>query len=199
MAFSRNWLKSLGLTDEQVGAVIEEHTGVTDALKEQRDKAKQEAEGYKKEADKLPAVQQELDSLKGGEDYKAKFEQEHQAFEDFKAQIAQQEQTNKVMAAYRKLLTDERIKEDRMDMIIRHTDFTDMKLDKDGNLENVETLRKTIGDDWGVFRVTTKETKQKVANPPETGTTGSGMSRAKELAQKFAQDRYGVKPDTGKE
>lgn len=199
MAFSRNWLKSLGLSDEQVGAVIEEHTNVTDALKEQRDKAKQDADGFKKEADKLPAIQQELEALKGGEDFKSKYEQEHKAFEDFKAEIANQEQANKVKAAYRKLLTDERIKDDRVDMVMRHTDFSNMKLDKDGNLEDTETLKKAINDDWGVFRVTTKETKQKVADPPASGTTGTGMSRAKELAQKFAMDRYGVKPDAGKE
>lgn len=198
MAFSRNWLKSLGLTDEQVGAVIEEHTNVTDALKEQRDKAKQDAADFKKEADKLPGVQQELESLKNGEDFKSKYEQEHQAFEDFKSQIAQKEQAEKVRSAYRKLLTDERVKEDRLDMIMRHTDFSNMKLDKDGNLENAEALKKTIGEDWGVFQVTTKEKKQEVATPPAAGT-GSGMSRAKELAQKFAKERYGVKEDTGKE
>lgn len=198
MAFSRSWLKSLSLTDEQVAAIIEEHTAVTDALKEQRDKAKQDAADFKKEADKLPGIQQELDALKGGEDFKAKYEQEHQAFEDYKTQIAQKEQADKVKTAYRKLLTDERIKEDRLDMVMRHTDFSDMKLDKDGNLENAEALKKTISEDWGVFQVTTKEKKQEVATPP-AGGTGSGMSRAKELAQKFAKERYGVNPDTGKE
>lgn len=198
MAFSRKWLESLGLTEVQVSAIIEEHTAVTDALKEQRDAAK-------KEADKLPAIQQELDDLKNGEDFKTKYEKEHQDFEDFKAGIAEKEEANKIRTAYRKLLTDERVKEDRLDMVMRHTDFSNMKLDKDGNLENADALKKTIAEDWGVFQVTTRERKQSVATPPGTagsgsgGGVGSGTSRARELYLERMK-KQGVKvDDTGKE
>ena len=192
-------MKSLSLTDEQVSAIIEEHTSVTDALKEQRDKAKEEAANLKKDADRIPELEKEITDLKGGEDFKAKYEKEKQDFADYKAEIANKEQAEKVRNAYRKLLTDEKIKEDRLDVIMRHTDFSDMKLDESGNLSNADDLKKAINDDWGVFKVTVKERKQSVSTPPEGGSTGSGMSRAKELAQKFAQERYGVKPDTGKE
>jgi hypothetical protein len=198
MAFSRKWLESLGLTEVQVSAIIEEHTAVTDALKEQRDAAK-------KEADKLPAIQQELDDLKNGEDFKAKYEKEHQDFEDFKAGIAEKEEADKIRTAYRKLLTDERVKEDRLDMVMRHTDFSNMKLDKDGNLENADALKKTIAEDWGVFQVTTHERKQSVATPPGTAGSasganpGSGTSRARELYLERMK-KQGVKvDDTGKE
>lgn len=199
MAFTRNWLKSLSLTDEQVSAIIEEHTSVTDALKAQRDEAKEQAANLKKDADRIPELEKEIEGLKGGEDYKAKWEQAKKDLDDYKAEVSQKEEAEKVKAAYKKLLTDEKIKDDRIEMVMRHTDFADMKLDKDGNLENADALKKTINDDWGVFRVTVKERKQSVSTPPDSGSTGTGMSRAKELAQKFAQERYGVKPDTGKE
>ena len=52
MALTRAFLKGMNLTDEQISAVIEEHTNVTDALKADRDK-------YKEEAEKLPTVQKE--------------------------------------------------------------------------------------------------------------------------------------------
>lgn len=192
MAFTRNWLKGLSLTDEQISAIIEEHTSVTDALKAQRD-------SYKTEADKLPTVQKELDDLKNGEDFKAKYETEHQAFEDYKTQMAQKEQTEKVRAAYKKLLTDERIKEDRLDMVMRHTDFSAMKLDKDGNLENVDALKKEIGDEWGIFKVTTEKRKQEVATPPSGNESGSGAGRARELYIERMK-KMGVKiDDTGKD
>ena len=197
MAFTRNWLKSLSLTDEQVSAIIEEHAQVVDALKQQRETAKEEAEGYKKDIEKLQGVQKELDALKGGEDFKAKYESEKQAFEDFKKEIVAKEEAEKVKSAFRKLLTDERVKEDRLDMVMRHTDFSGMKLDKDGNLEGLDALKKTIDDDWGVFKVTTKERKQSVATPPEGGT-GSGASRARELYMSHLKQQ-GVKVDTGKE
>ena len=192
-------MKSLSLTDEQVSAIIEEHTSVTDALKEQRDKAKEEAVNLKKDADRIPELEKQIEGLKGGEDFKAKYEQAKKDLDDYKAEITQKEEAEKVKSAYRKLLADEKIKEDRLDMVMRHTDFSAMKLDKDGNLTDAETLKKAINDDWGVFKVTVKERKQNVSTPPEGGSTGSGMSRAKELAQKYAQERYGVKPDTGKE
>ena len=199
MAFSREFLKSLSLTDDQVAAIIQEHTSVTDALKAQRDKAKEELETAKKEAAKVPEMQKEIDGLKNGEDYKSKYEKEHQDFEDFKAELTKKETAEKVKTAYSKLLADEQIKADRIDFVVKHSDLTNMKLDKDGNLENADAIKKTVGDEWGIFKATVKERKQNVATPPKDGTTGTGMSRAKELAQKFAQERYGVKADTGKE
>lgn len=199
MAFSRNWLKSLSLTDEQVSAIIEEHTSVTDALKAQRDKANEDLATAQKDAAKVTDLQKELDALKGGEDFKAKYEKEHQDFEDFKAELTKKEEAEKVKSAYGKLLADEHIKADRIDFIIKHSDLTNVKLDKDGNLSDADSLKKTINDDWGIFKATVKEKKQTVATPPDSGTTGTGMSRAKELALKYQKERYGVKPDTGKE
>lgn len=191
----------MSLTDEQVSAIIQEHTSVTDALKAQRDKAKEEAAEFKKQADELPKVQKELDELKNGEDYKAKYEKAVKDHDDYVKSVEAKETAEKVKAAYRKLLADEQIKADRIDFVLNHSDLSNMKLDKDGNLENVEEIKKTLNDSndgWGMFKVTTKERKQTVPTPPQ-GDTGKGMSRAKELAQKFAQERYGVKPDTGKE
>ena len=199
MAFSRDFLKALSLTDEQVGAIIQEHTSVTDALKAQRDKAKEDLSTAQKEAAKVTELQKEIDALKGGEDFKAKYEKEHQEFEDFKAELTKKEEAEKVKSAYSKLLADEQIKADRIDFVVKHTDLSNMKLDKDGNLENVDSIKKTVGEDWGIFKATVKEKKQTVATPPESGSTGTGSSRAKELAQKYQQERYGVKPDTGKE
>ena len=110
MAFTRNFLKSTGLTDDQITAVIEEHTAVTDALKKERD-------GYKEQADKAADLQKQLDDL-ASEDYKTKFEEEHKAFEDFKKQTASEAEAAKVRSAYRKLLAGEGISEKRLDAII---------------------------------------------------------------------------------
>ena len=198
MAFSRDFLKALSLTDEQVSAIIQEHTSVTDALKAQRDKAKEDLVAAQKEAAKVPEMQKELDSLKGGEDYKAKYEQAVKEHDDYVKGVEAKEQAAKVKTAYGKLLADEQIKADRIDFVLSHSDLTNIKLDKDGNLTDADNLKKAINDEWGFFKVKTTEKKPNVATPPEGGT-GSGMSRAKELAQKFQQERYGVKPDTGKE
>lgn len=78
MAFTRKFLKALGLTEEQVDSVVEAHTETVDGLKSQM-------AGYKADAEKLEGVQSELDDLKakgGGEDYKSKYDSEHAAFRE---------------------------------------------------------------------------------------------------------------------
>lgn len=79
MAITRKLLKGMGLTEEQQDTIIEAHTDTVNGLKADVDR-------YKADAEKLPAVQKELDDLKGkGDDgYKEKYESEHKAFEDYK-------------------------------------------------------------------------------------------------------------------
>lgn len=159
MGFSRSFLKATGLTDEQIAAVMEEHTSVTDALKKQRD-------DYKAEADKAADLQKQLDGINGGEDWKKKYEDEHNSFESFKKKTADDAEAAKVQAAYRKLLIEEKIGEKRLDSIIKVTDFSKMKLDKEGNLENMDALRKAIGEEWGDFKTTVTTKGANVDNPP---------------------------------
>ena len=78
MALTRNFLKSMGLTEEQVATIIEAHTDTVDGLKDL-------IATYKADAEKLPDIQKELNDLKkegadGG--YKAKYEKEHKDFQD---------------------------------------------------------------------------------------------------------------------
>ena len=163
MAFTRSFLSSAGLTEEQVKAVMEEHVSVTDALKADRDK-------YKAEADKAADLQKQLDGIKGGEDWKQKFEDERKAFEDFKKKTADDAEAAKVKAAYRKLLIDEKIGEKRLDSILKVTDFSKIKMDKDGQtLDNEADLRKAIGEEWGEFRTTVTEKGATVERPPQIG------------------------------
>ena len=162
MAFTRNFLKSTGLTDDQITAVIEEHTAVTDALKKERD-------GYKEQADKANDLQKQLDDIANGEDFKKKYEDEHKAFEDFKKQTESEAQTAKVRSAYRKLLAEEGISEKRLDAILKVTDLSKVKMDKDGNFDNADELKKAINDEWGEFKTTVSEKGAVVERPPQIG------------------------------
>ena len=162
MAFTRNFLKSTGLSDDQITAVIEEHTAVTDALKKERD-------GFKEQAEKAADLQKKLDDLAKGEDFKQKYEDEHKAFEDFKAKTASDAEAAKVRSAYRKLLAGEGISEKRLDAILKVTDLSKMKLDKDGNLDKADELKKAINDEWGEFKTTVTERGAQVEKPLQTG------------------------------
>jgi hypothetical protein len=176
MAFTRSFLNATGLTEEQVKAVMEEHVSVTDALKADRDK-------YKAEADKLPGVQKELDDLKGGDDWKQKYEDEHKAFEDFKAKTAQDAEAAKVQAAYRKLLIEEKIGEKWLDRVMESTNFSGMKLDKDGNLADSDELKKALDKKWGDVKTTITTQGAVVETPPKTDNSGfESMNLADKMA-----------------
>ena len=160
MAFTRSFLKSMGLSEEQIQAVIDAHLEVVNPLKEDRDKLKQDAAN-------VSDLQKELDSLKSGEDFKAKYDAEHKAFEDYKNEMKAQAEQAKVQAAYRKLLAEEKISEKRLDAVCRLTDFSKMKLDKDGNLTDVDKLRESIKSDWSDYITDTIVKGADVENPPK--------------------------------
>lgn len=166
-SFGRKWLAEIIRnddlsTEEKENQIMSGHIAVTDGLKDK-------IEGLQTEADKAADLQKQLDGIKGGEDYKKKFEDEHKAFEDFKKQTANAETAEKVKAAYRNLLTAEGISEKRLDAILKVTDLSGMKLDKDGNLENADELKTAINTEWGEFKTTVTQKGADVAKPPQTG------------------------------
>lgn len=182
MAFTRSFLKASGLTDEQVSAVMEEHVAVTDSLKKERD-------NYKAEADKAADLQRQLEGIQGGEDFKKKYDELKSEYEGFKKKTADDAEAAKVQAAYRNLLIDEKIGAKRLDSIIRVTDFSKMKLDKDGKLVDEAELRKKIGDEWGEFRTTITEKGAKVENPPSTGTSKMTKEEIMQISDTAARQK----------
>ena len=180
MAFTRSFLNATGLTEEQVKAVMEEHVSVVDALKADRDK-------FKADAEKLPGVQKELDDLKGGENWKQKFEDEHKSFEDFKAKTAHEAEAAKVRAAYRKLLIEEKIGEKWLDRVMETADISSMKLDKDGNLTDMDKLKEALDRKWGDVKTTVTTQGAKVETPPQTGK--ATVTKEQILAIKDSSER----------
>lgn len=151
----------MGLTEEQIDSVIDAHTETVDGLKGQ-------IETLKADADKLKDVQRELDGLKSGKDWKAEFDKEHQAFEDFKAEVAGKEALAAKQAAFRKLLSGENIPEKFHDRIIRMTDFDGMEMDGDG-FKNEAGQRESISKEWGEYKATTQTQGDKPETPPSSG------------------------------
>lgn len=184
MALTRKFLKGLGLEEDKVDSIIEAHTDTVDALKAQVTELQAKAE-------QLSAVQQELDALKGGEDYKAKWEQAEKALKDYKAEVASKAQLEKVKAAYRRLLTDAHVTETAIDSILNATDFSGMKLGEDGTLQELDRLNTEINSKWGGFITTTQNRGANVQTPPQQ--TGNGANpRAAEIAKRFHEARYGT-------
>lgn len=191
MALTRAMLKGMGLTEEQVSAIIEEHTNVTSSLKDQ-------IKEYKVDAEKLPQIQQELDNLKNdtsASEWEKKYNDEHASFEKYKTDVADKEKAEKIKSAYRGLLSECKVGDRHLDSIIRVTDFSNMQLNDKGSFDDVDALKEKIKDDWGGF-ISVKETRgAEMNNPPDGGKKddeSKNTGRAAQLAAKYHDNLYGV-------
>lgn len=180
-------------TDDIAAKLVELHRGVVDPLKDELDTAKRDATKYKTEAEKVPGLQKDLDEAKKGEDWKAKYEKADQDLKDYKAKVAQDAETAKVKAAYKKLLTEEKISEKTLDSVLAATDYSGMKLKEDGTLDKIEDLKKDIDTKWGGFKVQQRQRGQQVETPP-AGSPGGSDDSIRTLTAKWHAQRFGEAP-----
>ena len=178
MALTRSMLKGMNLTEEQVGAIIDAHKETVDALKEQRD-------NYKADAEKLADVQKELDDIKNGEDWEAKYKAKEKEFAEYKAAVAGKETLAAKQAAFRKLLTAENIPDKFHDRIVKMTDFDTVEMDGDA-IKDEAKQREGIKSEWGEYVATTNNQGDRPENPPRGNTA---MTKQEILAIKDTAER----------
>lgn len=101
-------------TEEIENRLVALHLGVVDPLKDDLTK-------YKADAEKLPGVQKELDDLKAAGDggYQEKYEKEHKAFEDFKANVTAKESKAAKEKAVRAYFKSKNITGANLDLAMR--------------------------------------------------------------------------------
>ena len=170
MALTRKALKAMGLTDEQVDSIVEMHTETVEALKEQRDQ-------YREDAEKLQEVQTEYDQLKaevkendGKNPFEVKYNALKEDFEKYKADTAEKETARQTKEAYKELLKSAGISEKRIDSVLRVTDLKALKLDSEGKLEDADKLTDSIKTEWSDFIQTEGAKGADVPNPPAKET-----------------------------
>ena len=162
MALTREMLKGMSLTEEQVSAIIAEHVSVKSGLEERIKK-------YKEDAEKLAAVQKELDDLKkSGGDWEEKYNKEHKDFEQYKQNIAAQEVLTNKKTAYTALLKETKIGDKYIDSIINVTDFSKMELDSEGKFKDANKISDKIKSDYSGFIVNSETHGAGTETPPST-------------------------------
>lgn len=179
MALTRKYLKSMGLTEEQVDSIIDAHTETLEGLKNK-------AEQYEADAKKLPGVQKELDELKAGDgkDYKKLWEDEKTAHSKTKSDFEAKETASKVKNAYRAMLKEAGVSEKYLETVLKATDLKAVKLDKDGALEGIEALKESAKTEWADFISATHTQGANVATPP--GNTGAKKYTSRAEVMKIA-------------
>lgn len=165
MSISRKMLKGMSLTDEQIETIIEAHTETVDALKDERDK-------YKADAEKLPRVEKELAEFKeNGGDYEEKYNALKKEFESYKSEQSAIAEKAAKESAYKEMLKNAGISEKRIASIMRVTNLSDIKLDKDGKLKDYDKLVDSVKSEWSDFIETKTEKGADTKNPPDGSST----------------------------
>lgn len=180
MAFTRAFLKGLGIEKEQIDEIMEAHAEVTEALKAQRDE-------YKKDSEKLASVQKELDILKATEEtesskYKSKYEKAIKDLDDYKNEVSTKETKSKKEAEARKILKDSNIPEKYFDKIIKYSaeDIDSFEFDDDGNVTKTDSFKKSIESDWSDYKTEDKKKGTDTSTPP-TGSKGKTYASKEEI------------------
>lgn len=205
MALTRKMLKAMGIEEEKIEQIIDEHAETVNALKQQRDQ-------YKVDAEKLPGVQKELDEYKeaaekdGESPYKAKYEAAQKELDDYKAEVTAKETKAQKTEAYRKLLKEAKVSEKRLDSILKLSPVDDIELDDKGEIKDAAELKKKIEEEWSDFIITEETLGAGSKNPPggtggrSAGGSGNGglggtKSRAAMIQQQYQNSLYGTKED----
>lgn len=155
---------------EAVDKIIAGHAATVEALKEERD-------SYKTEAEKVPGIQKELDDLKkaakDGKDYQTLKKE----FDDYKDKVEKEKVRGAKEEAFKQVLKDAGIADRHYSKIIKYSDVDGLELDEDGKLKNAKDLLKSIKEEWSDHVDTTSTSGAKTPTPPANNGSKTTMTR----------------------
>jgi len=194
MSLTRRMLKAMGIEDEKIDEIITAHSETVDALKEQRDQ-------YKADAEKLPSVQRELQSLKdaesqnGGSAWEVKYnamkeekEKVEKAYKAFKTETEAAQTKAAKDKAYRAMLKEIGVSEKRIDAVMRVTDLDAIELDEQGAIKDADKAKENAQTEWSDFIQTTTTKGADTSTPPTN--TGTGKMSMQDIYKKDDHGRY---------
>ena len=191
MPLTRKFLQALGIEPDRIDEIITAHTDTVNALKEERDK-------YKVDAEKLPDAQKKLDEASAKvkeyeesdekDKWKVRYDAIKEEYDEYKAGVDEEKSKAKKADAYRKLLKDVGVSERRINAVMRVTDLKDVELDDSGALKDADKLTDAIKAEWADFIAAPKEQGAATHTPP--AGEGSGEAGAKSRAAQVAARHY---------
>lgn len=199
MALSRRMLSAMGLEADKIEQIIEAHTETVSGLKQQiadlgDDLAKAKESGTA-DSDRLKDVQKELDTLKAqvAEDAKSREGKDYDAlkkeFDDYKADIQAKAEKSAKEKAFRELLSDMKVSDKGVSLILKYQGVNGIELDEDGKLKDAPALRKAVKEDWSDY-IPTVETKGADTKTPPGSDSGAGkMTKADIMKIKDTSER----------
>lgn len=171
-------------TEEIENRLVALHLGVVDPLKDDLTK-------YKADAEKLPGVQKELDDIKAAGDngYQEKYEKEHKAFEDFKANVTAKESKAAKEKAVRAYFESKNITGANLDLAMRGCGEEMAALEMDGDkIKDTKSLDALVD---GTYKGLVSTMQTHGANPasPPANTGGGAMTKDQIMQIKDRSER----------
>lgn len=173
MALSRKFLKAMGLTEEQIDSVVEAHRETVDGLQKSLTTAEEKAKRF-------DDVEKELNELKskGTEDYKAKYEAEHTAFENYKSDVTAKETKAAKEKAVSTYYESKNITGKNLSIAMRgsKSEIDGIELDENGKIKDTSVFDTLINGDFAGLVSTERTEGANTINPP-TNTGGDTFDK----------------------
>lgn len=184
----REILSEAGISSENMNTAVDKiMSGHTISL----DYLRGEIKNYKEQAEKLPAIQKELDDMKkiaaGNDSYKSKYEEVQKELDGIKAEAAAKEQRANKEKAITDILNEIALPESFHSRALKGINLDDYELMADNTLKDADSLKNAIQSEWGDIIEGYKEKPNvmgaKVAKPP--ANTGGNTFNDLTLAEKM--------------
>lgn len=159
----------MGLTEEQVETIIEEHATVVNALKDERDSYKEDAEKLKETEKALEKATKQLES----DNSKAELEKLQKEFDDYKQKVTEKESKVAKEEARKNLLSEVGIPEKWRERASRSVSLDEIELDDDGKIKDVQIIKDKLKEEWADVIGTVKTEGANISNPPMNRGKGS--------------------------
>ena len=164
MALTRNYLKSMGLTEEQVNAIIENHTDSIDGLKAELATARAAAETVEALTKERDELKDKLSKAGDAAKVQAEFDAYRQQVETEKANAAKS-------AAVRKALKASGVqREEFLDLLMGKVELDKVEMDGDA-VKDVAALAAPLKAAYAGCFASESEQGTKLQNPPSGGGT----------------------------
>lgn len=178
MDFSRQWLAGLGIDPDKVDTIVKAHGAIVGSILDERDKLQQEVNEAAELQKQLEVLQSEKNDLQ------KQYDDEHKAFEDFKAEAATEGVKRAKSAVYRDALRKANIPEQVVDDLLKIAPVDSVNLGEDGKPTNMGDIEKGIKDKFSAY-IRTESTKLDTPETPPSGGTGKDAFEAMSLMDKM--------------
>lgn len=176
---------------DAVNEIIEGHTTSIEALREERDIYKaqaQKAEELQKQLEKAQKDLKDATSDEAENKYKTKYEMLKEEYKEYKKGIEEKATKDSKSKAYKELLKEAGISDKRIESVLKVSDIDSIEFDDDGNIKNKDELLNGIKEEWSDFIQTAGVQGANTDNPP-ANTGGQTMTKEDIMKIKDTSER----------